>query len=262
MWYFIFMVIIKTKQEIQDMRECGKRHAEILHHIATLVRPGISTWELDQIAERMIMEYGDIPAFKGYRPDGADRPYPASLITSINYEVVHGIPNKKTFLKEGDIISLDLGIKHNNVFTDSAITIPVGTVSKECNELLMITEEALQVGIDAAQPGNTTGDIGFAIQSFINKRYGIVEGFAGHGVGRFIHEDPYIPNYGKSGEGERLVPGMTIAIEPMLNLGTKHVKILSDGYTVVTKDGKPSAHFEHTVLITETGNEILTQKKP
>lgn len=254
------MIIIKTPEEIANMREGGKRHADILQRVAKLVRPGISTWELDQAAEAMIKEYGDKPAFKGYKPDGAKTPYPASLITSINEEVVHGIPDKKTILKEGDIISLDLGINHEGVFTDAAITVPVGEVSKECNELLMITEEALQIGIDAAKPGATTGDIGYAIQSFINKRYGIVEGFSGHGVGRHIHEDPYIPNYGKLGEGEKLVPGMTIAIEPMMNLGTKHVKILSDGYTVVTKDGKPSAHFEHTVLITETGAEILTKK--
>lgn len=254
------MIIIKTEKEIQAMRECGKRHAEILHKVAALVRPGISTMELDAAAEQMIKDYGDIPAFKGYKPDGADRPYPATLITSVNEEVVHGIPSKKRILQEGDIIALDLGIYHDGVFTDSAITVPVGAISKECNELLLDTEQALYVGIEQVKPGNTTGDIGYAIQSFINKKYGIVEGFAGHGVGRHIHEDPYIPNYGKPGEGTKLVPGMTIAIEPMMNLGTKYVKILSDGYTVVTKDKKPSAHFEHTVLVTETGYEILTQK--
>lgn len=254
------MIIIKTDKEIAAMRECGKRHAEILRKVAALVRPGISTWELDQTAEQMIKDYGDVPAFKGYTPDGAKTPYPASLITSVNEEVVHGIPSKNRILQEGDIISLDLGIYHDGVFTDSAITVPVGKISKECNELLMDTEEALRVGIAAVVPGATTGDVGFAIQSFINKRYGIVEGFAGHGVGRHIHEDPYIPNYGKPGEGTKLVPGMTIAIEPMLNIGTKYVKILSDGYTVVTKDGKPSAHFEHTVLVTEEGCEILTKK--
>lgn len=254
------MIIIKTEKEIQAMRECGKRHAEILHNVAALVRPGISTAELDAAAEKMIKDYGDIPAFKGYKPDGADRPYPATLITSVNEEVVHGIPSKKRILQEGDIIALDLGIHHEGVFTDSAITVPVGKVSKECNELLLDTEQALYVGIEQVKPGNTTGDIGYAIQSFINKKYGIVEGFAGHGVGRHIHEDPYIPNYGKPGEGTKLEVGMTIAIEPMMNLGTKYVKILSDGYTVVTKDKKPSAHFEHTVLVTETGYEILTKK--
>jgi methionyl aminopeptidase len=254
------MIIIKTEKEIQAMRECGKRHAEILRKVATLVRPGISTAELDAAAEQMIKDYGDTPAFKGYKPDGADRPYPATLITSVNEEVVHGIPSKKRILQEGDIIALDLGIYHDGVFTDSAITVPVGSISKECNELLIDTEEALYIGIEQVKPGNTTGDIGYAISSFINKKYGIVEGFAGHGVGRHIHEDPYIPNYGKPGEGTKLVAGMTIAIEPMMNLGTKYVKILSDGYTVVTKDKKPSAHFEHTVLVTETGYEILTKE--
>lgn len=252
------MIIIKTPEEIEHMRVAGKRHAEILQAVAAMVRPGISTWELDQVAEKMIREYGDRPAFKNYRPEGADRPYPATLITSVNEEVVHGIPSKKRILQEGDIISLDLGVFHEGVYTDAAITVPVGKISKECNELLLITEEALTHGIAAAQPGATTGDIGYAIESFINKRYGIVEGFAGHGVGRAIHEDPFIPNYGNPGEGTRLVPGMTIAIEPMMNLGKKHVKILSDGYTVVTRDHEPSAHFEHTVLITEKGNEILT----
>lgn len=264
------MIIIKTPAEIDAMRVCGKRHADILERVAQLVRPGISTAELDAAAEAMIKEYGDIPAFKGYKPEGADRPYPATLITSVNEEVVHGIPSKKRILKEGDVIALDIGIYHTeydeagapktSVFTDAAITVPVGAVSKELNELLMVTEEALYVGIDQVKPGNTVGDISYAIQSFINKRYGIVEGFAGHGVGRHIHEDPYIPNYGRPGEGQVLIPGMTIAIEPMMNLGTKYVKILDDGYTVVTKDGKPSAHFEHTVLVTETGYEILTKK--
>lgn len=253
-------IIIKTKEEIEKMRVAGKRHAEILQSIATLVRPGITTGELNEVAEKMIKDFGDRPAFKGYKPDGARTPYPATLITSINEEVVHGIPNKKRVLQEGDIISLDLGVAHEGVFTDAAITVPVGAVSKDCNELLMITEEALYKGIEAVRPGATTGDIGYAIQSFINKRYGIVEGFSGHGVGRAIHEDPYVPNYGNPGEGELLVPGMTIAIEPMINIGTKQVKVLPDGYTVVTKDGKPSAHFEHTVLVTEIGYEILTQK--
>lgn len=252
-------VIIKTPEEIEKMRECGKRHAEILQKVAKLVRPGISTWELDQAAEAMVREYGDVPAFKGYKPEGADHPYPATLITSVNEEVVHGIPSKQKILQEGDIISLDLGINHEGIFTDAAITVPVGKISKELNDLLMDTEEALRIGIEQVKPGNTTGDIGYAIQSFINKRYGIVEGFAGHGVGRAIHEDPYVPNYGRPGEGTKLVAGMTIAIEPMMNLGTKYVKILQDGYTVITKDRKPSAHFEHTVLVTETGCEILTQ---
>ena len=254
------MVIIKTDKEIQAMREAGKRHAIILQKLAKLVKPGVSAWELDQEAEKLIKEYSDIPAFKGYKPEGAGYPFPASLCVSVNDEVVHGIPAREKILQEGDIVALDLGLKHDGMFTDAAITVPVGKVSKELNELLTITEEALQIGIDAAQVGNTTGDIGHAIESFINKRYGIVEGFSGHGVGRKIHEDPFIPNYGKPGTGTKLIAGMTIAIEPMMNLGKKQVEILDDGYTVVTKDGSPSAHFEHTVLITEKGPEILTKK--
>ena len=241
------------------MRIAGKRHAEILEHVATLVRPGISTKQLNDAAEKMIREFGDTPAFLGYQPEGAPRPFPATLCVSINDEVVHGIPDADRILEEGDIVSIDLGVKHDGVFTDAAITVPVGKISKEANELLMITEEALAVGILAAQPGNTTGDIGYAIQSFVNKRFGIVEGFSGHGVGRKIHEDPFIPNYGKAGKGTKLVPGMTIAIEPMLTLGGKFVDVLDDGYTVVTTDGEYAAHFEHTLLITETGNEILTK---
>lgn len=253
-------VIIKTEQEIKAMRVAGKRHAEILEKLAQIVRPGVSTAQLDEVAEKMIREYGDTPAFLGYKPDGAKLPFPASLCVSINDEVVHGIPAKDRILKEGDIVSLDLGLKHDGVFTDSAITVPVGKISHELNELLMVTKEALRVGIEAAKTGNTTGDIGHAIESFINKRYGIVEGFSGHGVGRKIHEDPYVPNYGKPGTGEVLRPGMTIAIEPMLNLGKKQVEMLDDGYTIVTKDGTPSAHFEHTILITENGPEVLTVK--
>lgn len=253
------MIIIKTDNEIAAMRIAGKRHAAVLEKVAAMVAPGISTGQLNDYAEQLIRDYGDVPAFLNYRPDGAKRPFPKSVCISVNEEVVHGIPANDRVLQEGDIVSIDVGLFHNDVYTDAAVTVPVGKISNELNELLMVTEEALQVGIDAAQPGATTGDVGYAIQSFVNKRYGIVEGFSGHGVGRHIHEDPYIPNYGNPGEGERLVPGMTIAIEPMLNLGRKGVKILPDGYTVVTTDGKPSAHFEHTVLITETGNEILTQ---
>lgn len=252
-------VIIKTEKEIAAMRESGRRHAEILRKLAALVRPGVSTGELDRAALEMIRAYGDTSAFLGYQPDGADRPYPATLITSVNEEVVHGIPGDR-ILREGDVVALDLGIRHEGVFTDAAISVPVGKVSPELRALLSVTEEALAVGIAAARPGATTGDIGSAIQRFVDKRYGIVEGFSGHGVGRQIHEDPYVPNYGKAGSGTRLVAGMTIAIEPMLTMGTKYVKTLKDGYTVVTRDGKPSAHFEHTILITETGAEILTSE--
>ena len=197
-----------------------------------------------------------------YRPAGAEFPFPASLCVSINDEVVHGIPSSKRILKEGDIVSIDLGLKHRGLFTDMAITVPVGVVSAGSQQLMNITEQALQVGINAAQAGGTVGDIGYAVESFIRShkyKYGIVEVLSGHGVGRAIHEDPYIPNFGKKGKGEKLFSGMVIALEPMLNNGTKNVTLDTDGYTFRTADGKKSAHFEHTILITEGDAEILTK---
>lgn len=258
MCYFYYVIIIKTPSEIASMREGGRRHGRILAKVAELVRPGVSTRELDKAAEKMVRELGDVPAFLGYRPEGAATPFPATLCISVNDEVVHGLPGDR-ILEDGDIVSLDLGVNHEGVFTDAAITVPVGTISHELKNLIETTREALEIGIEAAKPGATTGDVGFAIESYVNKKYGIVREFSGHGVGREIHESPYVPNYGKPGKGERLVPGMTIAIEPMLNLGGKDVEILDDGWTVVTADGSPSAHFEHTILITETGNEVLTK---
>jgi methionyl aminopeptidase len=253
------MIFIKTAEEIASMRIAGKRHAEILNKVAQRVAPGISTGQLDHYAEELVRAYGDIPAFKGYTPEGADFPFPGTLCISINDEVVHGIPDDTRILEDGDIVSLDLGLQHNGVFVDGAITVPVGTISSELQQLLDDTKQALEIGIAQAKPGNTVGDIGNAIESFVAKKYGIVQGFAGHGVGRYIHEDPHIPNYGKPGMGAVLKPGMTIAIEPMLNLGKKSVEMLDDGYTIVTRDGSPSAHFEHTILITEHGPEILTK---
>ncbi len=254
------MILIKTDKEINAMRASGKRHAEILEKVSAMVKPGITTGELDAAAKKMVLDYGDTPAFLNYKPEGAATPFPATLCISINDEVVHGIPDNNRVLQEGDIISLDLGIHHDGIFTDAAVTVPVGKISKQLEDLLAVTSDALDVGIAAAQPGATTGDVGYAIESFVNKRYGIVREFSGHGVGRNIHEDPYIPNFGKPGKGERLVPGMTIAIEPMLNIGKAGVEMLDDQWTIVTVDGKPSAHFEHTILITETGNEVLTKK--
>lgn len=253
------MIIIKTQQEIDILREGGKRLASILHKVKEKVAPGVSTKELDECAHKLIKDMGDEPAFLNYRPEGAPAPYPASLCVSINDEVVHGIPGKSRLLKEGDIVSIDLGLKHKGLFTDMALTVPIGNVTPASAKLLKVTEQALQVGIDAAEAGNTVGDIGYAIQNFVAPhKYGIVEVLSGHGVGRSIHEDPYIPNFGKAGKGAKLVPGMVIAIEPMLNNGTKKVTLDSDGYTFRTADGKKSAHFEHTVLITENGPEILT----
>ena len=255
-------IIIKTKEEQEILKEGGKRLATILYKIKDMIKPGISTKELDIYAEKLIREYGDEPAFLNYTPEGVKTPYPASLCVSVNEEVVHGIPKKDKILKEGDIVSIDLGLKHKGLFTDMALTVAVGNVNEQNKKLLEITEQVLQVGISVSREGNRVGDIGYAIENFIRSqkyKYGIVEILAGHGVGRAIHEDPYIPNFGKKGTGDKLVSGMVIAIEPMLNLGTKNLILDKDGYTFRTTDGKNSAHFEHTILITEEGPEVLTK---
>ncbi len=251
-------VIIKTKEEIGILREGGKRLASILTKVAERVAPGISTYELDKYAYELIIAGGDQPAFLDYKPEGQSKAYPASLCTSVNSEIVHSIPGKNKILKEGDIVSLDLGLNHKGLFTDHAITVGVGKINKASQELLYDTAEALLVGIEQAKGGNTVGDIGYAIEQFVGKKYGIVRELSGHGVGKKIHEDPYIPNYGKRGKGQKLIPGMVVAIEPMLNIGKPDIITTSDGYTIKTADGSRSAHFEHTVLITENEAEILT----
>ena len=251
-------IIIKTPEQIEKIREGGKILAEIMNKIAKKVKPGISTYELDRYAYELIKENGDIPAFLNYRPEGAEKPFPASLCTSVNNEIVHGIPSKSKILKEGDIISLDLGLKHDGYFTDHAKTVAVGKISNRDSDLLEATKKALEIGIWAARGGATVGDIGHAIESFVYKKYGIVRELAGHGVGVKIHEDPYVPNYGKAGKGEKLVPGMIIAIEPMLNIGGDAITLAPDNWTIKTADGSKSAHFEHTILITEGDAEILT----
>ncbi len=254
------MIKLKSKEEIKIMREGGKRHAEILKLVAAEAKPGVSTKALDDLAFKLIKEGGDKPAFKGYTPEGVSYPYPASLCVSINDEIVHGIPNKKVLLQEGDIVSLDLGLVHKGLITDGAITVAVGKISKEAKELIRVTKKALELAVAAAQPGNRVGDIGHAVESYIKPLgYGIVKILSGHGVGYSVHEDPYIPNFGKKGKGEKLVPGMVIAIEPMVNIGTEDVYVTEDEYTFITKDGKLSAHFEHTVAITEKGPVILTK---
>lgn len=254
------MITIKTKEEIDMLREGGKRHAIILHEIAKQALPGVSSVSLNDLANKLIKEGADAPAFLDYKPRGAKRSFPASICVSINDEIVHGIPNENPkILKEGDIVSLDLGLIHKGLITDMAVTVSVGKVGREIRKLLKVTEKALQVGIKAARGGGYTGDIGFAIQSFVELfGYGIVRELSGHGVGYKIHEDPYVPNFGVKGKGEKLVPGMVIAIEPMINLGSEKIVLDSDGYTYKTADGKVSAHFEHTVLITEGKAEVLT----
>lgn len=254
------MITIKTKEDIRLMREGGKRHALILETLVAMVKPGLNIRDLDEKAREMIQAEGDIPAFLNYTPEGALRPYPASVCVSINDEVVHGIPNEEEkILKEGDIVSIDLGLIHKGLITDAAITVPVGTVSPEVEGLLVTTKKALMAGIKAARGGATVGDIGAAIERIaLAGGYGLVEELSGHGVGYSVHEEPFVPNYGEANTGAVLKSGMVIAIEPMFNLGSRHVYLDHDGYTYKTKDGKPSAHFEHTVVITKGEPEILT----
>jgi methionyl aminopeptidase len=251
-------VIIKTKEQIDIIREGGKILAKVLRKVTKKVAPGISTYDLDKFAFDFIKEEGATPAFLNYRPEGAPKPFPASICISVNNEIVHGIPLKTKILKEGDIVSLDLGIKYKGLFTDHAVTVPVGKITKSDQKLLDDTKKALEIGIWAARGGATVGDIGHAIESFVNRKYGIVRELAGHGVGVKIHEDPYVPNYGKEGKGQKLIPGMIIAIEPMLNIGKQSIVSANDNWTIKTADGSRSAHFEHSILITEGDAEILT----
>jgi methionyl aminopeptidase len=254
------MIRLKSKEDIAILREGGKRHAAILRELAQMVKPGLRTDELNDRANALIAEGGDKAAFLEYKPRGAARPYPASVCVSVNDEVVHGIPNEKPkILKEGDIVSIDLGLIHKGLVTDMAVTVPVGKVSDELIKLMAITKEALLSGIKAAKGGKRISDISTAIElSAAPYKYGIVEELAGHGVGYEVHEEPHVPNFSDGKPGIVLKPGMVLAIEPMFNLGDKDVYLEEDDYTYRTVDGKPSAHFEHTVLITKGDAEILT----
>ncbi len=253
------MIKLKSEKEIEILREGGKRLASILQAVKAKALPGVTTSDLDDFAVQMIKDLGDKPAFKGYRPEGSYLAYPATLCVSVNEEIVHGIPSNRV-LKEGDIVSLDCGIIHEGLYTDSAITVGVGKITPELKKLLAVTEEALYRGIKLAKPGNRLGDIGAAIGDFIKENgYGLVEELSGHGVGYKPHEEPYVPNFGKPGTGLELKSGLVIAIEPMAAMGTSKIKLEKDGFTFSTKDGKPAAHFEHTIVITETGHEILTK---
>ena len=234
------------------MRRAGAVVGAVLTLLKRSVEPGITTKELDRIADKEITRHGALPTFKGYRG------FPASICTSVNDQIVHGIPGKRV-LKEGDIIKVDVGATLNGLIGDAAISLAVGEMSEDAAALMEVTRQCLEEGIKASQPGNRIGDIGAAVQGFGESRgYGIVREFVGHGVGRFLHEDPQVPNYGQGGLGPLLRPGMCIAIEPMLNIGDWRTRILDDRWTVVTADGKLSAHFEHTVAITEEGPEVLT----
>lgn len=254
------MISIKTAEEIAILKEGGARLAFILKEVSKKVAVGVSTKDLNDLAEKLIAEGGDKGSFKGYTPHGAKRPYPASLCVSVNEQVVHGIPNESPrILKEGDIVGLDLGLIHKGLFTDHAVTLPVGAISKEAQQLLEVTRKALDIGISAIVPGAHIGDIGAAIKKYVKPfKFGIVETLSGHGVGYSVHEDPFVPNTARKGEGPKLKPGMVLAIEPMLTLGSKEIVLEKDGYTYRTIDGSLAAHFEHTIVVTEDGVEILT----
>jgi len=256
------VITIKTPEEIELLREGGKRLAHILRVIAGSALPGVSTKELNDKAEELIRGGGDIPSFLGYKPNGAGRPYPATLCVSVNDEIVHGVSNENPqTLKEGDIVGLDLGLIHKKLFVDSAVTVPVGEVGADDKKLMRVTKEALAVGIRVTRKGNTVGDIGHAIEEFVKPySYGIVRELGGHGVGYKVHEEPHIVNFGEKGVGAMLMPGMVLALEPMLNEGTEKITLAPDGHTFKTADGKRSAHFEHTIVVTEGEAEILTKE--
>jgi methionyl aminopeptidase len=252
------MIYLKTAQEIDAIRQSCRIVAEVLALVGSQVKPGVSTIELDRIAEEYIRSRGATPAFKGYG-HSEDNLFPATLCTSIDAVVVHGIPGERT-LKEGEIIGIDVGVKYKGFFGDAARSFRIGKVSPEKERLLNVTEESLAKGIEQAVAGNTVHDISAAVQKHVEaQRFSVVRDLTGHGVGKELHEEPAVPNFGKAGTGERLQAGMTLAIEPMVNAGTWKVRIASDGWTVLTEDGKPSAHFEHTVAITSGAAEILTQ---
>jgi methionyl aminopeptidase len=250
------LIQIKSQREIELMREAGRILELTRQMLAEHIKPGVSTHHLDQLAESYILSLGATPSFKGYHG------FPGSICTSVNEVVVHGIPSLKKVLKEGDIITLDFGVNYKGYHADSATTYPVGKISPEIEKLLDITEQSLYVGLEQAKPGNRVSDISHAIEAFVKTfGYGIVEEFTGHGIGRELHEEPFVPNFGKPNQGAILKPGMTFCVEPMINLGTKNVKVLTDNWTTITTDHKPSAHFEHMIVITETGYDILTSLK-
>lgn len=252
------MIPIKTAMEVQQMRAACAAAAEILHTVASMVEPGRSTKELNEVAGELIARFGGKSPFLGYKG------YPGNICVSVNEEVVHGIPGKRR-VQYGDVVSLDIGIILDGYVGDNATTVAVGVVKPRTQELLRVTQLALAAGIAQARSGNRVGDISQAVQSIVEQNgFSVVREFVGHGVGRKMHEEPQIPNYGKAGDGPKLKPGMTLAIEPMINAGIGEVQMLSDGWTVVSADGQPSAHFEHTVLVTEGDPEILTwpKKKP
>jgi methionyl aminopeptidase len=250
------VIVCRSAAELGKMREAGRLVGEVLTELKGRVAPGVSTAELDEVAERLIVKAGGTPAFKGYHG------YPATICSSINEEVIHGIPSKGRVLVEGDIISIDVGAELHGYFGDSAITVAVGQVSEEAAMLLRVTEESLYKAIEVVKPGARVSDIGHAVQSHVEAfGFSVVREFVGHGIGERMHEEPQVPNYGEPGHGPRLAEGMVLAIEPMVNAGKPAVKVLSDGWTAVTKDKRLSAHFEHTVAVTAGEPRILTARE-
>ncbi len=246
------MIVLKSAKELERMRKAGWIVREAHREVQQAIRPGVTTKELDRIADRVIRKHGAVPSFKGYNG------FPGSICTSINDELVHGIPGTRV-LREGDIISIDIGAQYEGYHGDSAWTYPVGRISETAEKLLRVTEESLYRGLAKAVPGARIGDISHAIQSYVEAQgFSIVREYVGHGIGRELHEEPSVPNFGSPGRGLRLKPGMTLAVEPMVNEGSRYVRTLNDNWTVVTVDGSLCAHFEHTIAITEEGHEILT----
>jgi len=248
-------IMIKTPQEIEKMRRSGQVVRDVLEHVRKFVKPGASTLDLENAAVEKLNALGAKPAFKGYRG------YPCVLCTSVNEEVVHGIPSAERVLRDGDIVSIDTGVIIDGYYGDSAITVAVGDrISPKTKRLLEVTRASLERGIEAIKPGATLGDVGAAVQEAVEAEgFSVVRDFVGHGIGTRLHEDPQVPNYGRRGQGQKLREGMVIAIEPMVNAGKPEVQVLSDGWTAVTQDGSLSAHFEHTVAVTAEGATILTQ---
>jgi methionyl aminopeptidase len=248
------VIVCKSPAEIEKMRAANQLVAQVLEDLAAMVAPGVSTADLDAAAEAKVRAAGAEPAFKGYRG------YPATLCASVNEQVVHGIPGRRV-LAAGDIVSLDMGVKLGGYYGDSAVTVAVGPVREDVKRLLRVTQEALEAGIAQVKVGGRISDIGHAIQQHVEAEgFSVVREFVGHGIGAALHEEPQIANYGEPGRGPRLAEGMTLAIEPMVNMGKPAVRVLADGWTAVTKDGSLSAHFEHTVAVTKNGPDVLTMK--
>ena len=258
------MIRKKKPEDIVKLRAAGAVLSSILDELCAAAKPGVSTEDINQLAIKLIKKNNAIPVLLGYKPKFAPAPYPAAICTSVNDIVQHGIPSKEDILEEGDVINIDCTIRYNGMVADSGRTVGVGKIDKKSTELLRVTREALYVGIREAVVGNHVGDIGYAISNYVKPfGFGVVEALCGHGVGYEVHEDPMIPNFGKKGSGDRIEPGMVFAIEPIINIGSKEVLFddEGDGYTVFSEDGSRSAHFEHTVLVTEEGPEILTESE-